>query len=64
MQHIGNNIYLGWASLGDSREDVSDIQHALYIEVDTGIISQFKTNAWNTVTHSTKPDGLFASIVV
>lgn len=61
--HIGNNIYYGWKSEGDSRNDINPpIQNAVYNEIDTGIISHYSNNAWNTLTYSTKTDQLFASI--
>lgn len=64
IKHIGNNVYYGWKSQGDSRDDINPpIQNAVYNEIDTGIISHYSNNAWNTLTNNTKSDQLFASII-
>jgi len=61
MQHIGNNVYLGWKSLGDSTDTITS-DKSVYISVEEGTISTRNDGSWNTITFGTKSDQLAASI--
>lgn len=62
IAHIGNNFYIGWKSQEDNISQVPAIDNAIYLEVDTGFISQYRFGAWTVALFGGKTDQLFASI--
>jgi hypothetical protein len=63
ITHLGNNFYIGWKFSDDDISQVPQNDNAIYIEVDTGFISQFKFGAWTVALFGGKGDQLFASIL-
>jgi len=63
ITHLGNNFYMGWKSQDDNISQVPQIDNAIYLEVDTGYIAQYKFGAWTVALFGGKTDQLFASVL-
>ena len=61
--HIGNNVYLGRSLEGDTTDDVSAVQNAVFIDIDSGIIYHYFNNAWGAASFGTKEDKLIVPIL-
>lgn len=60
---MGNNLYFGWKQLDDDISQVPLINDAIYIEMDTGFMAQYKFGAWTVGLYGGKTDQLFASVI-
>lgn len=60
--HFGNNLYFYRSSEGTTREDCPQVQKGVYIDIDSGKISNYTNNGYNDVNFGAKTDQIMIAI--